>query len=625
MMDLSSLLVSHPRPFPTESLSGYVLRLSELNGYVSPWSVLKLAEFQQSEMLRSNFDFERLSRIINWSAWNAGPLRDQFLVPELHAKEAKFCQDCVVEKGFIEAHWSLPLMVACPEHRSEALSYCPNCAKPIRWYRRGLLECGGKCEQILSGCPRSYISEAEASLLDIIRRKVLRREIPDVNPAAFPLSDLWALDLATLLRVISAVAKHRQLTDAKAIHKGERQTIQLAARTLEDWPSNFTTLLKKFARQQHVSEPKAAVALCKEVYRPLFTDFAHAPKKDTDFILSVLIEYAANEWDYRDAFQMKRFRDRLPTGLLSAREFNYQLKAGSIPPSRYLVSPADERNRQMGMDTGDAIFGLGGEGVIGLNLAAKRLGISPPLFKAIVENGFCKSRQLPSGGVTFSQNDIEHFKRSLLELVQTDDRPFTVDQCVSLRAALSWNWDSLETKMELLRALIDKRIEVVASFGNAVGDLQMDRATYHCFIAGVRERSAEESVSATEAAKVLQCDRTLIPGLVRSGALHGSDLSTGLRIDRVSLDGFTRNYVFVIKIARALHTNTARLARYCDRIGIPVTWPKRGSRDRVQPYIRTEDAKRVTEIVSAARAAKKADRSQKEAAVSKTTANEWRY
>jgi len=40
------LLVRHPAPKPTESLLGYVLRVSEGNGYSSPWSVYRLARLE---------------------------------------------------------------------------------------------------------------------------------------------------------------------------------------------------------------------------------------------------------------------------------------------------------------------------------------------------------------------------------------------------------------------------------------------------------------------------------------------------------------------------------------------------------------------------------------------------
>ena len=49
-------LVRHPAPYPTESLPGYVLRLSELNGYPSPRSLYRMAEMKAGECSPSNFN-----------------------------------------------------------------------------------------------------------------------------------------------------------------------------------------------------------------------------------------------------------------------------------------------------------------------------------------------------------------------------------------------------------------------------------------------------------------------------------------------------------------------------------------------------------------------------------------
>jgi hypothetical protein len=60
------LLVRHPAPDPTESLLGYVLRVSEGNGYSSPWSVYCLAGMKSNEMRVSGVKLEKLARITNW-------------------------------------------------------------------------------------------------------------------------------------------------------------------------------------------------------------------------------------------------------------------------------------------------------------------------------------------------------------------------------------------------------------------------------------------------------------------------------------------------------------------------------------------------------------------------------
>src|ERR1700722_10047319 len=176
------LLVRHPAPYSTESLLGYVLRISEANGYSSPWNVYRLASMKSNEMKAPGVDIEKLARIANWpqekldliaySAPAGQPrwcrlLGHPVLPQDLNLTHPRFCPQCTREKGFLEAHWDLALMVACPAHRCSLVSCCPQCGRRLRWFRRGLLEC--ECGGDLSNCDLSSISQAGAGLLNIIR------------------------------------------------------------------------------------------------------------------------------------------------------------------------------------------------------------------------------------------------------------------------------------------------------------------------------------------------------------------------------------------------------------------------------------------------------------------------
>src|ERR1019366_7679275 len=149
------LLVRHPATNPTESLVGYALRLSEKNGYVSPWSLCQLAGMRQRELQTAGIKIEKLAAVANRSvfelnriAFSPGDNRKLFSLlghrltsTDLSISQPSICPRCIAEKGFIEAHWHLKLMVACPSHQCVATSHCPNCAKRLRWFRPGLLEC----------------------------------------------------------------------------------------------------------------------------------------------------------------------------------------------------------------------------------------------------------------------------------------------------------------------------------------------------------------------------------------------------------------------------------------------------------------------------------------------------
>jgi hypothetical protein len=132
----SPKLVRHPLPHPTESLSGYVLRLSEINGYTSPRSLFRLADMMANETSVSTFNCSKLASISDVPVSTleklaiTGPeahphalhmLGNILSTKDLNLKGAKVCPECVVENGFIEVHWHIELMVACPIHKRSAV------------------------------------------------------------------------------------------------------------------------------------------------------------------------------------------------------------------------------------------------------------------------------------------------------------------------------------------------------------------------------------------------------------------------------------------------------------------------------------------------------------------------
>src|SRR5271157_3398933 len=205
------LLVRHPAPFPTESLFGYILRLSEENGYTTPWSLFLLAQIRQHEARSTGMKVAKVAQICNrpqtelqsisyrWPGDHQRSCRllGHLLTPwELAVTAPKLCPECVAEKGFIEAHFDLALMTGCPVHKKSLLSCCPRCRRPLRWFRPGLLECG--CGASLLGADLPVISLAEADLLNLIRRKTLCLAVGRDYPSGLPGSHLELMNLQPL-------------------------------------------------------------------------------------------------------------------------------------------------------------------------------------------------------------------------------------------------------------------------------------------------------------------------------------------------------------------------------------------------------------------------------------------
>ena len=108
------LLVRHPAPFPTESLLGYILRLSEENGYTTPWSLLLLGRIGQHEARSTGMKVAKLAQVSNRSQtelqsisyrWPGDRLRSCRLLGnlltrwELVITRPKLCPECVAESG----------------------------------------------------------------------------------------------------------------------------------------------------------------------------------------------------------------------------------------------------------------------------------------------------------------------------------------------------------------------------------------------------------------------------------------------------------------------------------------------------------------------------------------------
>jgi hypothetical protein len=56
-------LVRHPRPYPTESLFGYILRLAEENGYPAPFSILALIGIGNHQLRSRRLPLQELARV----------------------------------------------------------------------------------------------------------------------------------------------------------------------------------------------------------------------------------------------------------------------------------------------------------------------------------------------------------------------------------------------------------------------------------------------------------------------------------------------------------------------------------------------------------------------------------
>lgn len=431
------LLVRHPGPYPTESLVGYALRLSENNGYLSPWNLCRLAGMRPRELQTAGARIEKLAAIANRSAYDLdhigfttptnrrlNALLGHRLTPiDLNIGRPKLCPQCVVGKGFVEAHWHLELMVACPIHRCLATSCCPKCRKSLRWFRPGLLECD--CGANLMGSEVGPVSVIEAGLLDLLRRKVLRETATQENSSSLPQDDLMAMSLRSMLTTIRVLAKYQLIAAKRTAPTSGKQIVGAACNVLIDWPTNFIGLLKDMGELLPADVGGGVGRQFGGIYRALFRNAA-IESGSTEFMKVAFLDFAINHWGrgFVDHKIIQHMGRTAPKRFVTQSQFAAQIGIRQVTAARFLRSSTLSSRRvrcgraeRILVDTTQSTMPRISPGKIYRKReAAKRLGISVSALQKFKETGMYEISHWLPARAGFHELDLEAFSHKLFTL-----------------------------------------------------------------------------------------------------------------------------------------------------------------------------------------------------------------
>ncbi len=180
MTDTSSLSVARtsaprllvtPPPYADESLAGYLVRLTEANGYQLSWW-LPLAGLSRhlftaswESLLRPTTDFTRLAQCTGravavfdewcWLTRAAGAL-------DYHRPQV--CGQCLAESAYCRRVWDEMAVTVCPRHFVRLWDVCPVCQQPLRWRRNLVSVC--HCGADWRYCPTPELPAAERQAND---------------------------------------------------------------------------------------------------------------------------------------------------------------------------------------------------------------------------------------------------------------------------------------------------------------------------------------------------------------------------------------------------------------------------------------------------------------------------
>ncbi|QOZ83777.1 MULTISPECIES: TniQ family protein [Chromobacterium] len=587
------LLLVTPAPNVTESLLGYVLRLSERNGYDTPWHILSFAGFNQSEMKTAGFPIQKLASVLGRSTAELEPLSyrvqdgsksfkllgqplgGSLTYRPLRLSMPAFCPACVDELGFIDAFWDLRAAVACPRHGHRLLESCSVCANPITWYRPGLFQC--KCGADLRDVPLEPVEPAVVEMMQIIVSKVHgHTQLPNLI-SRLPVTALWKLSLRSLLDLLNTLGNYA-IAGNNLDKLSGTCIVSAAVAVLDNWPLNFHTFLRKLDQSQVSGIAKLTLRKRFEVfYVSMFKKRKSAV--DFTFLKKEFIHFGATEWgegivDQRmiDGMETKqRFMSKsklaefvgvdkrtLTTwasqGKIQIKSVNVGGQTRYIADAAPLASPSIVEGRYLDE-----------------RAAAKFLGLPVTALSYLKASGRYVVRHMPVFKRGYHQADLMSFQEELCSKSVLIAPMSLGEDTLSLEYVMQeirfWSRDG---KGAFIAAYLDGEISSPGRTGDGIGTICFLKIDVVAFASLFRMQASKGAISLQEAAKIIGCTSQAVKDLIGKEYLESSPAPAGLRVTRESVMRFVGKYACLHGMAGEHRTTVARLKRLCDQSDLDV-------------------------------------------------------
>lgn len=588
------MLLVTPAPKQTESLLGYTLRVSENNGYDTPWHVLSFAGFAQGNMRTAGFPIDKLAGVLGRppkdleqiSYCTPGEEKEFQLLGQslgqslayrpLRLRKPSFCPTCAHEVGHLDAFWDLSFAVACPAHGTRLIEACPECASPLTWFRPGLLRC--KCGADLRNAELPSAPPAMVEMMRILHAKAHRQELPPPLEGRLPYEHLWKLSLRSLLELLGALGNYALGPANSTSSDSPWNVVSAAVATLEDWPTSF----HRFLHQLDGRQPSGKVAgTLRRRFENFYSSMFKQRKNSADFafLKEEFIRFGTNVWgdgvvDSRMVAvpaSDRRFMSRQELAKLIgvdqrtisswAAQGRLQLREVLIGNQRRYIADKSELSAPT-----EAVGRTVKE-----REAAKLLGLPVSALAHVKASGHFAINHMPAFKRGYHEADLTAFRNLLLGKSQLIAPPVQPDGTFSLDYVMQevqfW---SDEGKARILVHFLDGKIVSVGRLSDTIGSILFNAEDIRSLASESRADASQDAVSQNEAATLVGCDVEAIPGLVTQGLLVAIRGATRTRITLRSIESLVSRYVSLVGLARDLNSTSTKLGRLCDSSGIKV-------------------------------------------------------
>jgi len=581
------LLLRTPPLHFRESLFGYVLRVSEANGYLTPWHVLDLAGIVRTESVTAGFPIEKLARVLGkatdefqphaYSTCTMDGVREYRLLGHylgrslswqpLRLHRPAICCMCVEETGYIDACWDLSVFSVCPSHLAPLVSRCHSCGGALSWNRPGLLTC--KCGADLSYVPSQTIDGATVALMEAIQSKVHRMPLDKLpNTQRLPMQWLESIPLMSLLKILEIIARR-----AGALTFPGHESMSLAAGVLADWPRGFHAFLDTVSSQNTL--PSLGLrSRFSNIYQALFKN--KGVGVNMDFVRDEFIRYGVEHGETLLVSERMKGAENYSRRYLSVSDLAKRLGVRRSTARgwadkgmvRSKSARDDDKRRRFvidanGLDTEVRKI----ESVLCERKAAGYIGLPVAVLRAIRRLGFYSSDPVVNQRRGFWKVDLDRLGNRINSVrCSNTDRLYFLSSVSLAQLIGRHRFGSAIAKVHLINEILEGRLIPVARSGESFLDLHFSVDDIKKFRSRLLGVTTSDRLNYGTAGALIGCDRTAVPALLRGGFLARPP-GANRGVLRSTVDTFMAQWVPRKLAAHQLNISPAKLQKLVEASG----------------------------------------------------------
>lgn len=567
-----------PSPHRIESLMGYILRLTEANGYpttsyvihamTGKWFVSKHGRLDAAPLARlAGLTAEQVSRMTlvvttrSKSIFNIAGC--ELTSNDMRPGHPRICPKCLEENGCCDTFWEISHACACPTHGVWLEEVCPGCSKGLAWTRGKLAEC--RCGYDLTKIDTGGAPGPVLAVMAALRAATFRD--PAIAPWPEHMDHLRGMDLGQLCKLIWVMSDelHRLKHGGSVVRSRAKLTGYLpeVAQALTEWPHGF----RRFLDENYAKELDATKCLprFRDRFSWVLTRLAkNTHEGDTRFrpLVQEVFTFASRYWTKshlmpRDGmFDWIVLPEKMRWGsagecaqIMGLHMSTMKRDAVELQfPYRLAANANSRRGKTYDLDWARAQAPKSHHRSMGVRQAARLLGVSNGAVQELrIRGAFGKSRRTSRNG-TFSREDIEVLRKRFAAAVATAPkkrhRSFpTVDRLARLL------YLDTKQKASLYEAVLDGRIKVQGNAGSSPEQIDPEDMPT---LLGNYLTQRDQFITLKESSERLQCAIPVVEGLIESGHVKRKRFRGRERLIRKSVETFDKKYTLVCGMRRRL-------------------------------------------------------------------------